>query len=168
MVRSCTGCRYKDIPGMSAALSCKRAITVRTSSRWFLGLRLICMRPLLSEALLPSTPMKDDTLSTAGSFSTRPASSSCMRDMAENDTDCCASLMAWIAPVSCRGKKPLGTMTYSTTILAMPGFTPGNGLGNVASSRCRLIASVVRPAICRSRSVMVSVTEVCMMIFVNN
>ena len=31
------------------------------------GLRLIWMRPQLSVVLVPSTPMKDETLSTAGS-----------------------------------------------------------------------------------------------------
>ena len=33
--------------------------------------------------------------------------------------------------------------TYSVTILAMPGFTPGNGDGNTASSRCKPIANAV-------------------------
>ena len=40
------------------------ALIFRSSS----GFRLIRMRPLLSVVLVPSTPMNDDKLSTAGSF----------------------------------------------------------------------------------------------------
>ena len=38
--------------------------------------------------------------------------------MAANDTDCGASVITWIAPVSCTGKKPFGTITYSHTVSA--------------------------------------------------
>ena len=47
------------------------------------------------------------------------AAARCRSAIAANDTDCGASLIAWIAPVSCTGKKPLGTMTYNATV----GFT---------------------------------------------
>ena len=38
--------------------------------------------------------------------------------MAANEIDCGASVMPWITPVSCTGKKPLGTTTYSTAVSA--------------------------------------------------
>ncbi len=72
------------------------------------GFRLISMRPLLSVALVPSTPMNDDRLSTAGSFSTIRASACWRSAIAANEIDCGASVMPWIAPVSCTGKKPFG------------------------------------------------------------
>lgn len=43
--------------------------------------------------------------------------------------------------------KPYSYSTKSVTILAMPGFTPGSGDGNTASSRCKPIASAVSLAI---------------------
>ena len=43
---------------------------VALASRSLRGLRLISMRPLLSVALVPSTPMNDERLATAGSSST--------------------------------------------------------------------------------------------------
>src|SRR5580700_7490779 len=54
------------MPDIWASLGCRRVITavaliLRVSS----GFRLIRMRPLLSVVLVPSTPMKDDRLSTA-------------------------------------------------------------------------------------------------------
>ncbi len=67
------------------------------------------MRPLLSVVLVPSTPMNDDRLSTAGSFRITSASFCCRSAMAGNEIDCDASEMPWITPVSCTGKKPLGT-----------------------------------------------------------
>ena len=36
--------------------------------------------------------------------------------------------------------------TYSVTMLAIPGFTPGKGDGNTASSRCKPIANAVNLA----------------------
>ena len=39
--------------------------------------------------------------------------------------------------------KPYWYSTNKVTILAMPGFTPGSGDGNTASSRCRPIANAV-------------------------
>ena len=39
--------------------------------------------------------------------------------------------------------KPYSYSTYSVTILAMPGFTPGSGDGNTASSTCKPIANAV-------------------------
>ncbi len=69
------------------------------------------MRPLLSVALMPSAPMNDDRLSTAGSFKITCASACCRSAMAVNEIFCAASEMPWITPVSCTGKNPFGTMT---------------------------------------------------------
>ena len=74
------------------------------------------MRPLLSVVFVPSTPMNDDRLSTAGSFSTTSASFCWRSAIAENEIDCDASEIPWITPVSCTGKKPLGTTTYNTPV----------------------------------------------------
>ena len=49
---------------LQAAGSRRVALIFRVSS----GFRLIRMRPLLSVVLVPSTPMKDERFSTAGSF----------------------------------------------------------------------------------------------------
>ena len=38
------------------------------------------------------------------------------RAMSAYDTDCGASVMAWMRPVSCTGKKPLGMNTYSSMV----------------------------------------------------
>ncbi len=69
------------------------------------------MRPLLSVVLVPSTPMKEDRLSTSGSFRIAAASACWRSAMAAKETDCGASVIAWISPVSCTGKKPLGMTT---------------------------------------------------------
>ena len=42
---------------------------------------------------------------------------------------------------------PYSYRTYKVTMLAMPGFTPGKGDGNTASSRCKPIANAVSLAI---------------------
>ena len=82
------------------------------------GFRLISIRPLFSVALVPSTPMNDDRLSTAGSCSTIFAISCWRSAIAENEIDCCASVMPWMAPVSWTGKKPFGIRMYSSTVSA--------------------------------------------------
>ena len=56
------------MPSTSPASGCRRRITslaviLRSSS----GFRLIWMRPLLSVVLVPSMPMNEERLSTAGS-----------------------------------------------------------------------------------------------------
>ena len=69
-VRSCTGCMKSVMPStLVDSVGCSRRITslaliLRSSS----GLRLIWMRPLLIVVFVPSMPMNDDRLSTAGSF----------------------------------------------------------------------------------------------------
>ncbi|MNL57285.1 hypothetical protein D3C87_1808340 [compost metagenome] len=99
--------------------SCKRAITVaRSPLRSACGFSAICMRPALSVALLPSTPMNEDTACTSGSSSTRRAAACWRSAMAGNEMDCGPCVMAWIRPVSCCGKKPLGTIRYNTAVSA--------------------------------------------------
>ena len=66
------------------------------------------MRPLFSVALVPSTPMNDVRLATAGSSSTTAASACCRSAIAAKEMVCGASEMPWMAPVSCTGKNPLG------------------------------------------------------------
>ena len=68
------------------------------------------MRPLLSVVLVPSMPMKDDRLSTAGSLQNHLGERLLPLRHAGNETVCGASEMPRITPVSCTGKKPLGTM----------------------------------------------------------
>ncbi len=80
----------------------------RRSSR---GLRLIWIRPELRVELVPSTPMKDERLSTAGSWRITSARACCLRAMARKETVWGASEMPRITPVSCTGKKPLGIQT---------------------------------------------------------
>ena len=57
-------------------------------------------RPEFIVMLVPSTPMKDDTLSTAGSFRMIEASSRLRSDMEVKDAVCGASEMPWMSPVS--------------------------------------------------------------------
>ncbi len=116
---SCTGCRYSAMPGTLATRWRRRSITSSApASRSAFGLSSISMRPVLRVELVPSTPMKDDRLATSGSSSTTSASACWRCAMAWNETDCGASLMPWIRPASCSGKKPFGTATYSATVSA--------------------------------------------------
>ncbi len=96
------------------AISCwMRFITVVTSSlRSSRAFRLIWMRPLFGVVLVPSTPMNDDRLSTSLSLRMAAASACCRSDMAANEMLSGASEMPMITPVSCTGKKPLGTTMY--------------------------------------------------------
>ena len=67
------------------------------------------MRPLLSVVLVPSTPMNEDRLSTAGFSRIFAFKSCCSSTILVNEASCSASDTPWISPVSCTGKKPLGT-----------------------------------------------------------
>ncbi len=66
------------------------------------------MRPLFSVGFVPSTPMNDDRLSTAGSCAMTRASACWRSAIAANEIVGGASLIPWIAPVSCTGKNPFG------------------------------------------------------------
>ncbi len=109
---------YSETPPISSTAACSRSVTVAMSSRSPLGFRLISMRPAFIVVLVPSTPMKADTLCTAGSFSTTSDTARCFCDIAWNEMLCEASVTPWITPVSCTGKKPFGIARYSTTVSA--------------------------------------------------
>ena len=66
------------------------------------------MRPLLSVVLVPSTPMKHERLTTAGSWMITAASACWRSAMALKEMLWGASEMPRITPVSWTGKKPLG------------------------------------------------------------
>ena len=85
------------------------------------GLRLIWMRPELSVVLVPSMPMNEETLSTAGSLRTTSTSCCWRSAMLVKLTVCGASLMPRMTPVSCTGKKPLGTTMKSRTVATKRG-----------------------------------------------
>jgi hypothetical protein len=67
------------------------------------------MRPEFNVLLVPSMPMKEETLSTSGSSRTTRARACWRSLMLAKETVCGASVMARMMPVSCTGKKPLGT-----------------------------------------------------------
>ena len=68
---------------------------------------------------MPSTPIKDDRLATPGSASSAEASRCWRSPMAWNDTLCGASVITWITPLSCTGKKSFFTARYSKPVSAM-------------------------------------------------
>ena len=77
---------------ISASLGCSRRITsvtfaLRTSN----GFRLIRNRPLFKVGLVPSTPMNEDRLSTAGSCRMISAKAFCRSAMAGKEMSCGAS-----------------------------------------------------------------------------
>ena len=82
-------------------------ISVAEARRADRGLRFTSIRPELSVVLEPSTPMNDARLSTSGSFRIASARAVCRRAIAPYEVDCGASVITWIRPVSCTGKKPL-------------------------------------------------------------
>ena len=71
---------------------------------------MIWMRPLFMVVFTPSAPMNEVRFSTAGSWRITWTSRCCSLDMAGNETVSGACEMPRMAPVSCTGKKPLGTM----------------------------------------------------------
>ncbi len=85
--------------------------TAETPARSSSGFSVIWMRPLFMVVLTPSAPMNDVRFSTAGSWRMTRTSPCCSLDMAENETVSGACEMPRIAPVSCTGKKPLGTIS---------------------------------------------------------
>ncbi len=98
------------MPSTFASSGCRRRITsLAEIPRLASGFSVTWMRPLLSVVFVPSMPMNDETLSTAGSRRITSASACCRSAMAEKDTDWGASEMPRMTPVSWIGKKPLGT-----------------------------------------------------------
>ena len=74
------------------------------------GFKLIDILPLFKVVLVPSAPINDETLSTAGSARTALVISSCLSAMAFAPIAGGACEMPWMTPVSCIGKNPLGMM----------------------------------------------------------
>ena len=74
---------------------------------------MIWMRPLFMVVFTPSTPMNEVRFSTAGSLQDDLGQFLLpLATMAGNEMVSGACEMPRIAPVSCTGKKPLGTMMY--------------------------------------------------------
>ena len=73
-----------------------------------IGLRLIWIRPLFIVVLVPSAPMNEERLSTAGSLRITSTNVCWRFCMDSNETVCGASETPRISPVSCTGKKPFG------------------------------------------------------------
>ena len=73
------------------------------------GLRLIWIRPLLIVVLVPSMPMNEERLATAGSLRISRASVCWRSAIARKEIDCGASEIPRTTPVSWTGKKPFGT-----------------------------------------------------------
>ena len=80
------------------------------------GLSVIRMRPLLSVTLVPSMPMNDERVSTAGSRRMAWARARWRWAMAGNETLWGASEMPRITPVSWIGNRPFGIATYSRRV----------------------------------------------------
>ena len=72
------------------------------------GLRLMEMRPLFRVVLMPSAPMKEDRLSTAGSCRMMLRQFLLLLGHRGERDGLRACEMPWITPVSCTGKNPLG------------------------------------------------------------
>jgi hypothetical protein len=78
--------------------------------RWLSGFKLIDILPLFVVVFVPSAPINDERLSTAGSARTAFVSSSCFSAIAFEPIVGGACDMPWMTPVSCTGKNPLGMM----------------------------------------------------------
>ena len=114
----CTGCMNSWIPStfLSSSGSSLRITSAALRSRWSSGFKLIDSLPLLVVVFVPSAPMNDDRLSTAGSAKITSASSCCFSAIAFDPIVCGACEIPWITPVSCTGKNPLGISMYRKTV----------------------------------------------------
>jgi hypothetical protein len=99
------------MPCTFATADWRRRMTADAEMRLASGFRLIWIRPLLSVVLVPSTPMNEDRLYTAGSSMMTDTSFCCCRAISANETLWSASETPWISPVSWTGKNPLGITT---------------------------------------------------------
>jgi len=86
----------------------RRRLTIWSAltSRSFLGLRATKTRPVL---VVPPPPTEPETALTAGSALTMVTNSRSRPFMAWNEMDWSAWMAPMMRPVSCWGKKPLGT-----------------------------------------------------------
>ena len=108
---SCTGWKYRVTPGMPATLACRRSTTwltvARRASR---GFRMIFRCPAFGVGLIELTPITVTTPSTSLSVRRALATVACSRCISAKETSGPASMTALTSPVSCGGRKPLGTM----------------------------------------------------------
>ena len=80
------GCKYKEIPSTWLSLGCKRLIMSMTlTPRSASGLSVSVTRPVFKVALAPSTPIKEETLSMAGSSRITLLSACWRSDMAAKE-----------------------------------------------------------------------------------
>ena len=77
---------------------------------------MIWTRPVFTVVLLPSTPMNEERLATAGSARITRTSACCRSLIARKETSCVASAMPRITPVSWIGKNPFGMIRKSSTV----------------------------------------------------
>ena len=103
---------YSVIPSTFGKVVWRRLmISVAEAFRSSSGFRLIWIRPLLIVVFVPSIPMNEERLATAGSFRISFARACWRTAMAWNETDCGASEIPRMTPVSWTGKNPFGTTT---------------------------------------------------------
>ena len=86
-------------------------MTTGAGSRWLIGFSAMVSRPVLGVALIVPAPTNDTTPVTAGSRSTICAIWVCSATSRGMEALCAASVTAISTPVSCCGRKPLGTTT---------------------------------------------------------
>ena len=109
---SWTGWKKTVTPGMTPTLSFRRSMTAVTLDlRWSRGFRVILRWPALGVMLMALTPTTDTTPVTSGSVRMASAAASCRRTISLKETSGPASSTAVTSPVSCSGRKPLGTTT---------------------------------------------------------
>ena len=139
MLKSCTGCTKMRMPLTWSLSRVRRSTTTGSAaSRWSLGTNCKVMRPVLRLVLVPSTPMNEVRLCTAGSRSNTSARACWRCAMASNEVDWVASVMTCKLPVSCKGKKPLGTHRYKATVLAKLKPNSAHTRPGLSSTRPRL------------------------------
>jgi len=98
------------MPGMPETARCRRAMTVETCAvRVARGFKVIFRLAVLGVGFKVLTPTTETTPSTSGSLAILSAISFCKRSISANETSGPASMTAVTRPVSCSGRKPLGT-----------------------------------------------------------
>ena len=109
---SCTDWNDTLTPGMSPTSFWSLAMTCGApAARSSRGFSTIVSRPVLAVRLEGPTPITDAMADTSGSRCMVSATRVCNSRIRSNDTLGSAWVTAVISPVSCTGRKPLGTMT---------------------------------------------------------
>ena len=105
------------MPGIDLTLSLRRATTTETSSRRSpRGFSVITRRPTLVVGLTEPAPITETTPVTSGSALIASAALVCRLCISANETSGPAWVTAVMDAVSCKGRKPLGATTYSTSV----------------------------------------------------